>query len=45
MNHGIARFSGPLLRLLHPALRRHRPFVRSTDAAIARPVHETEVST
>jgi hypothetical protein len=44
MNHGIARFSEPLLRLPRPAPRPHRHFLRSTDAAIARMVHEAEVS-
>jgi hypothetical protein len=44
MNHGIARFSEPLLRLPRPAPRHHRPFLRPVDVPIARPVHEAEVS-
>lgn len=44
MNHGIACFSEPLLRLLRPALGRHRSPVRSVDVPIARLVHGAEVS-
>jgi len=43
MNHGIAHFSEPLLRLLHPALGRHRPPAQSVDAPTARLVHGVEV--
>ena len=44
MNHGIARFSGPLLHFSRPALRRHRSLARPVEALIVRLVQRAEPS-